>query len=127
MSFTQKKEINDISDIRLLVDTFYSRAENDELLSPIFAKRFRSHHSPLDPLYRYWGNVLLDLEEGASDEIPFPKHQDLPLTHQHFDRWLSLFHQTVDDLFTGALAEKAKFRAIRMSEIFRYKMELTNF
>lgn len=127
MPLTRKKEIRDISDIRLLVDTFYSRAENDELLSPIFANRFSSHNSPLEPLYRYWGNALLELEKSAADEIPFPKHQDLPLTHQHFDRWLSLFHQTVDDLFEGALAEKAKFRAIRMSEIFRYKMELTNF
>lgn len=127
MPLTPKKEISNISDIRLLVDTFYKRAEDDDLLSPIFAKRFKTHNSPLDPLYRYWGNVLLELEEGAVDEIPFPKHQDLPLTHQHFDRWLSLFHQTVDDLFSGPLAEKAKFRAIRMSEIFRYKMELTNF
>ncbi len=124
MPLTQKKEIRNIADIRLLVDTFYGRAQKDELLSPVFANRF-THNSSLDPLYRYWEGILLAEESG--DEIPFPKHRDLPLTHQHFDRWLSLFHQTVDDLFTGTLAERAKFRAIRMSEVFRYKMQLTNF
>lgn len=119
-----RKEIRGIDDIRLLVNTFYDRASKDELLAPIFAKRIPDS-SHLDPLYRYWQTTLLG--EETYDGIPFPKHADLPLTHQHFDRWLSLFHQSIDELFTGPSAEKAKFRAIRMSEVFRYKMELTNF
>lgn len=119
-----RKEITDSNDIRLLVDTFYNRASNDQLLAPIFQKRIPdSNH--LEPLYTYWQTTLL--EEDTDQRIPFPKHADLPLTHQHFDRWLSLFHQTVDELFIGPLAETAKFRAIRMSEVFRYKMQLTNF
>ena len=125
MTVTTKKLITDNTDIRLLVDTFYHRAQSDELLAPIFAHKFPHDGNGLNPLYAYWQTILDDQDIEA--EIPFPKHADLPLTHQHFDRWLSLFHQTVDDLFTGAVAEKAKFRAIRMSEIFRYKMELTNF
>lgn len=125
MSIRTKKEISDIADIHLLVDTFYTRAQHDDLLAPVFANKFTAHSNGLEPLYRYWQSILLEQE--TSVEVPFPKHADLPLTHQHFDRWLSLFHQTVDDLFTGPLADRAKFRAIRMSEIFRYKMELTNF
>jgi hemoglobin len=125
MTVTSKKPITDSADIRLLVDTFYHRAQQDELLAPVFAGKFLHHGSARDPLYAYWETILSDQDVDA--EIPFPKHADLPLTHQHYDRWLSLFHQTVEDLFTGAVAEKAKFRAIRMSEIFRYKMELTNF
>ena len=119
-----RKEINGIDDIRLLVDTFYSRASTDDLLAPIFEKRlFDGNH--LAPLYNYWQTILLHDE--TYQGVPFPKHADLPLTHQHFDRWLSLFHQTIDDLFTGPLAETAKFKAIKMSEVFRYKMELSNF
>lgn len=125
MTAIPKKEIIGHADIRQLVDTFYNRAKKDELLAPIFAGRFSGHGDTLDPLYRYWQTILTDQE--VETEVPFPKHANLPLTHQHFDRWLSLFHETVDELFTGAVAEKAKFRAIKMSEIFRYKMELTNF
>lgn len=119
-----RKEIEDLGDIRVLVDTFYDRASNDALLAPVFARRMPPG-THLDALYRYWQTILLG--EETYQGVPFPKHADLPLTHQHFDRWLSLFHQTVDELFTGAVAEHAKFRAIRMSEVFRYKMELTNF
>jgi hemoglobin len=121
---SKKKEIAGIEDIRLLVDTFFHRASMDELLAPIFKERVKESMS-LDPLYRYWETILLHGQ--TYDGVPFPKHADLPLTHQHFDRWLSLFHQTVDELFTGPVAESAKFRAIRMSEVFRYKMELTIF
>ena len=120
-----KKEIRDIADIRLLVDTFYARASEDDLLSPLFANGFRDKSHHLDPLYRYWQTILL--EQDTYQDLPFPKHADLPLTHQHFDRWLSIFHETVDYLFTGSLAEAAKVRAIKMSEVFRYKMELLNF
>lgn len=120
-----KREINGMPDIRLLVDKFYERASHDELLAPIFAKRFTGKEHPLEPLYQYWYSVVF--EEKSSASPPFPKHADLPLTHKHFDRWLSIFHQTVDDLFTGTTAADAKVKAIRMSEVFRYKMELTNF
>lgn len=117
------KDIEGIDDVRLMVNTFYTRASTDELLSPVFTARMPQ---PIpDALYRYWENALLG--NGGDDTIPFPKHADLPLTHQHFDRWLSIFHQTVDDLFSGPVAEAAKLRGIRMSEIFRFKMELVNF
>jgi hemoglobin len=119
-----KKEIKDVSDIQLLVNTFYARAKNDDLLSPIFSERFGGKAS-LEALYQYWQTILLG--EGNYQGVPFPKHADLPLTHQHFDRWLTLFLETVTDLFEGKVAEAAKVRAIKMSEVFRYKMELNNF
>lgn len=120
-----RKEIQGPEEIRLLVNTFYYRAKKDDLLSVFFAHGMGNRPHALEPLYAYWENILM--EEEITGEMPFPKHADLPLTHQHFDRWLSLFLQTVDDLFIGVVAERAKFRAIKMCEVFRYKMELTSF
>lgn len=119
------KDLSTVADIRLLVDTFYERARRDDLLAPMFTHAFSGKENALDPLYRYWATVLLDAK--SYPDLPFPKHSDLPLTHQHFDRWLSIFHQTVDELFTGSRATDAKVRAIKMSEVFRYKMQLINF
>lgn len=120
-----KQDLTTPEDIRLLVDTFYARASRDELLSPIFVHAFSGKENPLEPLYRYWETVLL--EKKSYPDVPFPKHAKLPLTHQHFDRWLSIFHGTVEELFAGPHANDAKIRAIRMSEVFRYKLQLINF
>jgi hemoglobin len=35
----------------------------------------------------------------------------MPLSKEHFDRWVELFHTTVNELFTGEKAEMAKQRA----------------
>jgi hemoglobin len=37
------------------------------------------------------------------------------LTTAHFDRWLQLFDETVDELFDGPVADRAKARAATMA------------
>lgn len=122
MSLSAKqKEILSIADIRLLVDTFYARVMEDELLAPVFASKINSWDKHLDIMYRFWQTVLL--EEHTYSGAPFMKHIDLPVTPGHFHRWLAIFHTTVDDLFSGAKAKEAKWRASRMAEMFMIKLE----
>lgn len=118
-----KRDIVDEGDIRLLVNTFYYRASRDGLLGFLVRKR-KPGAIQLAPLYQYWESVLL---HEADAEIPFSDQTDVPLRNQHIDRWLSLFHATVDELFVGPAADAAKIRAIRMAEGFRYRMQLTPF
>jgi hemoglobin len=51
------------------------------------------------------------LEVHTYSGSPFPPLKQLPVAKEHFDRWMELFTQTTDSLFTGALADEAKFRA----------------
>lgn len=53
---------------------------------------------------------------------PFPKHLVLPISGEHFNRWLTLFEQTIDELFEGEKAEEAKQRAMMIAQTFQYKM-----
>jgi len=46
----------------------------------------------------------------------------LPVDNKHFTQWISLFTQTVDELFTGEKAEEAKWRASKMAEMFELKV-----
>ena len=46
-----------------------------------------------------------------------PKHLQLPVEQRHFDRWLSLFNETLDALFAGEVAENAKLRAASIARI----------
>ncbi|GIV32637.1 MAG: hypothetical protein KatS3mg031_0172 [Chitinophagales bacterium] len=116
-----KKEIKNIEDIKLLVDTFYARVRTDTLLGDIFRNviedRWPQH---LDKMYRFWQTVLL--EEHTYYGSPFAPHAKLPVEQKHFEHWLKLFNETVDSLFSGPKAKEAKWRAERMADMFQHKL-----
>ena len=117
-----RNDILDLEDIKLLVNRFYEKVREDSLLAQIFneriAERWPEH---LEKMYRFWQTVLLD--DHTYFGAPFPPHADLPVQHLHFDKWLELFHQTVNESFTGEKAEEAKWRGSRMAETFELKIE----
>lgn len=117
------KDITTLDDIKSLVDTFYERVRQDDLLGPIFNERIGDHWPRhLDTMYRFWQTVLLG--EHTYMGSPFPKHMTLPIEGVHFEKWLALFTETVDSLFAGPVADDAKWRAARMAEMFNYKLTL---
>lgn len=116
-----KKDLLTLDDIRLLVDSFYSAIAEDELLAPIFKGKIGDNWQPhLEKMYTFWQTVLL--QEHTYFGSPFLPHAGLPVDKVHFDRWLSLFYNTADSLFSGEKATEAKWRADRMAEMFRHKI-----
>lgn len=116
------KEIMAIEDVQLLVDTFYSRVREDELLGPIFENRLEGKwEEHLGKMYRFWQTILLG--EHTYYGSPLMPHLNMPVEKKHFQQWVGIFHQTVDDLFSGEVAEEAKWRGNRMAEMFNYKIE----
>lgn len=117
----EKKDILSIDDIKLLVDTFYGKVREDQLIGPIFDERIQDRWPQhLAKMYTFWQTVLLG--EHTYYGSPFPPHAQLPVEKEHFDRWLSLFSQTLDELFTGEVAKEAMWRANKMAEMFQYKI-----
>lgn len=117
----QQKEIITIADIRLLVDTFYGRARQDELIGPVFNNTIKDRWPQhLDRLYGFWETVLLGRR--SYHGVPFMPHVPLQIHGDHFSRWLELFHGTLDDLFQGAKADEAKQRSVMMARMFQYKI-----
>ena len=94
-------------DVEHLVDTFYGRVLQDESLAPFFKNLDFQAHMP--KMVHFWSFVLLD-EAGYTTNVT-DKHMHMPLSKAHFERWVALFHATVDELFTGEKAEMAKQRA----------------
>ena len=118
----EKKDIIAIEDIRLLVDNFYNKVQKDSLIGPIFNDRIQNRWPEhLAKMYTFWQTVLLG--EHTYYGSPFPPHAHLPVEKEHFERWLFLFSQTLDELFTGEVAKEAMWRANKMAEMFQYKIE----
>ncbi len=116
-----KREIENLDDIKLLVDKFYSKIREDDLLSDIFNTVIKDKWSEhLKKMYTFWQTVLL--REHTYYGSPFVPHADLPVEKLHFDRWLKLFYETIDDYFIGEKAEEAKWRGDRMAQMFQYKI-----
>lgn len=114
-------DIEDITGIRVLVDEFYTKVRNDALLGPIFADVIKNDWQPhLDKMYAFWNAALFSVPGFKGN--PFAKHAPLPIHPQHFEQWLTLFKQTVDEHFEGPVAQDAKARANLMATMFQAKL-----
>lgn len=118
----KQKQIIELDDIKLLVDSFYGKVREDELLAPIFNNRIgEKWPEHMEKMYRFWQTVLLG--EHTYHGSPFVPHAQLPVDKEHFNQWMILFNQTIDEHFRGDKAEEARWRAGKMAEMFHYKIE----
>lgn len=112
-----------MEDIRRLVDVFYGKIRVDDLLGGIFGGILKDNWQPhLDKMYSFWQSILLS--EPTYNGRPFAPHARLPVERKHFDRWIVLFHQTVDDYFEGNNANFAKKQSVVMAEMFMKKISI---
>lgn len=118
-----QKPIETRQDIQLLVDSFYAKVRQDSLIGPVFndvAQVNWDEHLP--KLYDFWSDLLLG--EDSYRGRPFPPHIPLNLQPSHFERWLTLFIQTVDENFVGMKADEVKNRALRIARNFMANLSL---
>lgn len=117
-----KSDISDINDIKILVDTFYDKVKNDNFLAPIFNERIKDRWPVhLEKMYTFWQTVLLD--DHTYFGAPFPPHVSLPVNEEHFEKWIMLFTQTVNENFSGVIADEALWRAEKMAQMFQTKLK----
>jgi hemoglobin len=116
-----KSDLTTEADIKFMVDSFYDKVNQDDLLDPVFndvAKINWDHHLPR--MYNFWNTILFS--RGDYKGSPYQKHEVLPVFKDHFDRWLKLFGENMDEHFEGKNATEAKNRANVIGISFWYKM-----
>ncbi len=98
--------------VSLMVERFYGRIREDELLAPIFAERISDWPQHLERMKTFWRSILFNSGEFSGN--PMVKHMAIPgLEESHFARWLELFYTTLDALGaqpegTALVAERAR-------------------
>lgn len=117
-----KTDIRHLEDIHRLVEAFYGRARIDPWLGPIFFSSIPGDWDPhIEKICAFW-NAALFGAPGYTGQA-FAAHRGLPLEARHFDRWVALFTETVDELFDGEVADDAKSRARKMADLFLRRIE----
>ncbi len=102
--------------IKEMVHAFYAKVQQDELIGPIFihaiGQKWDDH---LGRLCDFWSSVLLMSKRYYGD--PFRTHMMVQgIEPQHFNRWLELFNETLEELFNEELRGFILLRAERIAE-----------
>jgi hemoglobin len=119
------RDLDTPEEITEMVRRFYADVAQDELLGPVFNDVARvdwSEHLP--KLTDFWCRALLDLPGYVGN--PFRAHAQVhekrAFTAEHFERWLSLFHETLELGWTGSRAERAGQLAEHVARVHRHHL-----
>ncbi|RYG43315.1 MAG: group III truncated hemoglobin [Chitinophagaceae bacterium] len=115
------KTIENRDDISFLVNSFYGKIRNDELLGPIFNGHIEEERWPehLSKLTDFWETNLFGVIKfkgsPTQKHIQVDRNLNYTIEQRHFGRWIQLWFETIDELFTGEVADRAKNAARKMS------------
>lgn len=120
-----KPDINTRKAIELLVNSFYKKVTTDDCIGPIFIKIAKVNwDTHLARMYDFWESILLGGMNYKGN--PMLRHLELSkkttLSQEHFDRWLALWHNTIDTHFSGEKANDAKQRGVNIAGLMLYKI-----
>ena len=122
---TKKQDIQTRIDIELLIRAFYDKVLVDKTIGFIFTEVVPldlEHHFP--KLFDFWENTLLKPNGYKTNvlQVHLDLNKKVKLKPEHFERWLQLFVETVDELFEGKTANMAKNRAFSIAVVMQSKL-----
>ena len=120
-----KKDIGNREDIDLLMNVFYEKLLKDDSINYIFTDVIKINiktHIPV--IADFWESILFSSISYSNNlmKIHLDIQNKTPLLKHHFDTWLGYFNSTVDELFEGSVALKAKERALSIATVMQIKI-----
>jgi hemoglobin len=109
----RRRSIETVADVEELVRRFYQAAIPDPQLGPIFHDFQVDWSVHIPTLVAFWARELLGEPgySGRTVRAHAPVLDCRSFGEAEVDRWLELWAETVDELFTGEVATLAKSRA----------------
>ena len=125
-----KTDIHNREDIAALVQAFYDKIRGDSVLGPIFNDMISNWEQHLEHLTTFWDCSLFMTSKRTQSYSGNPikahiKVDDFTknsIGEKHFGIWLNHWVQTIDDMFEGDTARKAKLKARKMATFIHIKI-----
>lgn len=118
------KDIESRKEVELLVDSFYQKVQQDEIIGYIFndiANVNWEKHLP--KMYEFWEAILFGKKGFTGNlEVHYKLNKIHPFKEEHFDRWKSIFFATIDENFEGDFALLAKQKARSIADLMLFKI-----
>jgi hemoglobin len=116
-------------DVEMLLRRFYARVFADDVLAEPFSElRAQGLDSHLPVMCDFWETVLFRAGLYRGNALVVHRQLDLrhPLQAMHFERWLALWEATVDDMYDGTSADRAKVQAGRIARAMHRRLRGTD-
>jgi hemoglobin len=112
-------DIKTREDVFLLVSGFYKKVRQNSEIGHFFNEVIQDWDAHLDKLTDFWESNLFfkALYKGNPQKVHVKVDQEnrQEISSYHFGIWLNLWFETIDELFEGELANRAKNNARKMS------------
>ena len=124
-----KTEIQSRADLRELVKAFYIKVQADPLIGPVFNHMLVSpevwaHHE--EKLTDFWDSILFGSQNYTGNPIQQHVWVDYQVNYRvtsaHFERWLALWEESLDERFFGFRTDRLKNSARNMGNTFHEKI-----
>ncbi len=121
------KKLESRQDIEKLVNLFYNKVRKDDVIGFFFnevAKTDWNNHLP--KMYAFWETLLFGkpIYKGNPMAVHFPVNAKVPLEKHHFAHWVKLWTATVEENFSGEMADLAVYKANNIAALMGHKMEV---
>ena len=119
------RDIQTREDLYLLVSEFYKKLLADDKISFIFTEVAKIDLEPhLWDLVDFWEQMLFDTGNYRKNvmQIHLDLNQKSKLSEEHFAIWLQHFNSSIDENFSGQIAENMKTRALSIATVMKIKM-----
>lgn len=121
------KKLESRQDIEMLVNLFYTKVQQDEVIGFFFtdvAKTDWSKHLP--KMYAFWETLLFGrpIYKGNPMAVHFPINAKVALEKHHFAHWVKCWTETVEENFSGEMADLAVYKATNIAALMAHKMEV---
>jgi len=119
------RDIEKRADIETIVEAFYSRALDDDLIQHFFLEVARIEwdvHIPI--ICNFWDSILLGSNNYKANAMikHIDLHQKSPLSKEHFERWIQLWEKTVRTFYQGPIADTAILKAKQIGGLMQHKI-----
>lgn len=114
-----RPDLDSREQIERLVRRFYAQVREDEILAPVFVEQAQVDWNEVIPkITAFWCQLELGVIGFRGN--PTRKHEELhaeqPFRSEQFERWVALFHATVDSAWAGPHADSIKARAVMIGQ-----------
>lgn len=115
-----RNEIDSPERLEVFLRNFYRDVAQDDLIGPLFndvAQVDWTSHIP--KIAAFWNRFLFGISGYSGNPMAAHSkvHSQHPFTPQHFERWLSLFNQALDDCWQGSNVDRMKKLAANVAAV----------